>query len=208
MKKAGVLLLMICFLTIISGQNVGADAAIDWYPSESEVDYDVVVSAPDGGVNIRYGPGVEYEKLQEDMIPNGVQLHLMRQAQASNGNYWGYTQYNGLYGWIALTQVTEITSPAAETQVPAETPLPEATAAPEPTTEITQPPAVTETVTETPTPKPTIENTETPTPRAAPAQENQDSGLSKSLVIKLMVIGFILLVIAVAALVILYKRRR
>lgn len=70
------------------------------------VSYDVIVSAPDGGVNIRSGPGVEYYKVLSDMIPNNIILHVNKEAQASNGNYWGHTTYNGTSGWIALTQVS------------------------------------------------------------------------------------------------------
>ena len=73
-------------------------------------DYDVIVTAPDGGVNLRSGPGTEYDKLLSNMIPNDIILHVQKEAQASNGNYWGYTNYNGTYGWIALTQVNVLES--------------------------------------------------------------------------------------------------
>lgn len=70
--------------------------------------YNVEVTAPDGGVNMRSGAGVEYDKVLPDMIPNGTVLCITQQATASNGNSWGYTSYNGVYGWIALTQVTSL----------------------------------------------------------------------------------------------------
>ena len=74
--------------------------------------YEVEVTAPDGGVNMRSGAGVEYDKVLPNMIPNGTVLTVTQEAVASNGNSWGYTNYNGTYGWIALTQVTKYQEPA------------------------------------------------------------------------------------------------
>lgn len=59
-----------------------------------DVNYTVEVSAPDGGVNFRWGPGVEYGKIQESMIPNGTLLPIFKEATAQNGNNWGLTAYN------------------------------------------------------------------------------------------------------------------
>ena len=88
MKKKRIYCMLLTLVLLFgSVQTIWADAAIDWY-SEEAVNYDVEVSAPDGGVNIRYGPGVEYDRLMDSMIPNGVILHVTSQAQAANGNYW------------------------------------------------------------------------------------------------------------------------
>ena len=46
--------------------------------------YDVEVTAPDGGVNMRCGAGVEYDKVLPDMIPNGTVLTVTQEAVASN----------------------------------------------------------------------------------------------------------------------------
>ncbi len=73
-----------------------------------DVNYTVEVSAPDGGVNFRWGPGVEYGKIQESMIPNGTLLPIFKEATAQNGNNWGLTDYNDTSGWIALTQVSVV----------------------------------------------------------------------------------------------------
>ena len=91
-------------LALLLCQSAFADAAADWYPSNNSTSYNVQVSAPDGGCNLRYGPGVHYDRIINYMIPNGTILYITREAQASNGNYWGYTQYNGYYGWVALSQ--------------------------------------------------------------------------------------------------------
>ena len=202
-KKRKCCMLLILMLLFGSAQTIWADAAVDWYSQEA-VDYDVQVSAPDGGVNIRYGPGVEYDRLIDSMIPNGVILHVTSQAQASNGNYWGYTYYNGIYGWIALTQVSRIESvptPAPATpepvQLPSETPV--VTAAP---TE-----AVTPLVTEIPTVTPTAEPTETPSETEepektpVPEQEEKQEGImiSYRLMLKIVIGICIILVIMFTA---------
>lgn len=75
-------------------------------------------TAPDGGVNMRCGAGVEYDKVLPDMIPNGTVLTVTQEAVASNGNSWGYTNYNGTYGWIALTQVTKYEEPTEGAPIP------------------------------------------------------------------------------------------
>lgn len=74
----------------------------------SPIIYDVEVTAPDGGVNMRSGSGTEYDKVLSSMIPNGTVLSISLEATASNGNLWGFTTYNGVSGWIALTQVTSL----------------------------------------------------------------------------------------------------
>lgn len=84
----------------------------------SGTSYDVEVTAPDGGVNMRCGAGVEYDKVLPNMIPNGTVLTVTQEAVASNGNSWGYTNYNGTYGWIALTQVTKYQEPTEGAPIP------------------------------------------------------------------------------------------
>lgn len=93
------------FFLLMSAVYVWGDAASVWMGEGTETDYEVEVTAPDGGVNLRFGPGTEYEILVE-MIPNGTFLRISREAVASNGNSWGLTVYHGVQGWIALTQVT------------------------------------------------------------------------------------------------------
>lgn len=63
-----------------------------------------VVNAPDGGVNLRSGPGTEYEILV-NMIPNGTEMKIYQLKTSSKGTPWGYTKYNSTEGWIALSQV-------------------------------------------------------------------------------------------------------
>ena len=92
-----------------------ADALIEefWF-TMYDVDYYVVVDAPDGGVNLRYGAGTEYSKVLDGMIPNGTVLHIDAEARANNGKYWGATEYDGWSGFIFLGH-TKKTAPPAET---------------------------------------------------------------------------------------------
>ena len=93
-------------LSVCSGTaNVSANSFLQEL-STWETDYHVEVFAPDGGVNFRWGPGADYDKLTENMIPNGTVLHVSREATASNGNNWGLITYEEQTGWIALTQVS------------------------------------------------------------------------------------------------------
>ena len=77
----------------------------------SSADYYVYVKASDGGVNIRSGPSTSYEKLMTGMIPNGTELYI----SAQSGN-WGYTTYNGITGWIALSATTKSASAKSSSQ--------------------------------------------------------------------------------------------
>ena len=212
-KKRIYCMLLTLVLLFGSVQTIWADAAIDWY-SEEAVNYDVEVSAPDGGVNIRYGPGVESDRLMDSMIPNGVILHVTSQAQAANGNYWGYTYYNGMYGWIALTQVSRIES------VP--TPVP---VTPDPVQLPSETPSITATPSETEIPAATAEPVETETssvsetPTAEPAEtvsemkvaeqtENEGITISYRLMIKLLIgLCIILILLLAAALCLLFSKK-
>lgn len=90
---------------------VHADAIIDGGNSDTSVDYYVVVSASDGGANFRYGAGAEYDKLISNMIPNGTVLHIVGERAANTGRYWGYTEYQGLWGYVALSQTASYEAP-------------------------------------------------------------------------------------------------
>lgn len=209
-KKRKCCMLLILVLLCCSAQIIWADAAVDWYSQEA-VEYDVQVSAPDGGVNIRYGPGVEYDRLMDSMIPNGVILHVTSQAQASNGNYWGYTYYNGIYGWIALTQVSRIES--VPTPVPA---APEPVALPQETPVVTEVPTETPTVTtEAPTETPAVTThtpAETPSVTKAaekiPVPEEEGITISYRLLVKLLIALCIVLILLFTAILLLIVSKR
>ena len=77
--------LMIMLVIILTAIPVvsSADAIVEeFWELAYDVDYDVQVTAPDGGVNIRYGAGAEYPKAMDNMISNGVQLHIEKETRA------------------------------------------------------------------------------------------------------------------------------
>ena len=121
MKKTLKTCLMIALVIIMTAIPVisNADAVIEGYWDLAyDVDYDVVVTAPDGGVNLRMGPGAEYDKAQENMIKNGTELHIMQETRAENGKLWGYTCTDITSGWVFLgqcTKTTEMNSAPADT---------------------------------------------------------------------------------------------
>lgn len=86
------------------------------YEGGTATNYSVKVSAPDGGLNLRYGPGSKYE-IRVSMMPNGTILNVKKTAKADNGKMWGYTNYNGTYGWIFLNETTKIESAKPEAKV-------------------------------------------------------------------------------------------
>ena len=124
--------LMLCaglFCTVPYPREALADAAVEgFWETAYEVDYYVEVSAPDGGVNYRYGAGVEYDKVFEHMIPNGTILHIEMEARADNGKMWGQTEYQDYWGWVALSQTKRVNpgnispAPAVQETVPQQQP--------------------------------------------------------------------------------------
>ncbi|MBQ1252369.1 MAG: SH3 domain-containing protein, partial [Firmicutes bacterium] len=100
-----VLTLLLCFSC-----GVAADAAIYDYGTTRDCNYSVYVATPDGGVNLREAPTTDAYIITT--IPDFVQLQIT--MESTNGNGWGYTCYNGDYGWVALSQVSQ-TFPVKQT---------------------------------------------------------------------------------------------
>ena len=95
-----------------------ADAIVEeFWEMAYDVDYDVQVTAPDGGVNIRYGAGAEYPKAMDSMISNGVQLHIEKETRAENGKLWGYTHTGDTWGWVFLGHCTKVSELDIKTEV-------------------------------------------------------------------------------------------
>lgn len=89
-------------------------------------DFLVVVSAKEGSLNLRQGPGTNYPKIME--IPNGVQLHITNmQYNANDDFFFGNTSYNGVTGWVSLRHTTMQNTGG---QAPAPTPAPGTNGAP------------------------------------------------------------------------------
>ena len=119
-SRLGLILLIIILLFSSQVTFSHGDAIVDNYWDKAyDVDYYVIVDAWDGGVNFRYGAGTEYSKIT-DMILNGNILHITMETIGSNGRTWGYTEWQGNYGWIALSEVSYYDKAAADAQAKAE----------------------------------------------------------------------------------------
>lgn len=140
MKK--IILFLNVMLILLLGTGTAALADAITYDME-EAGYYVYVATPDGGLNMRYGPGTEYDRVMNYRIPDGVKLYI----GYTSGN-WGLTSYDGNEGWVALKQTT--TTPPAPKTTPAPTPVPTQVQTPVVTEEIqnTEPATPTETIPE------------------------------------------------------------
>ena len=118
MKKIMMILNVMLILMLGTGTVVFADAIA--YDIE-EAGYYVYVATPDGGLNMRHGPGTEYDRVMNYRIPDGVKLYI-----GYTSDNWGLTTYDGNKGWVALKQTT--TTPPAPKKTPnptvAPTPIP------------------------------------------------------------------------------------
>ena len=67
--------------------------------------YNAVVGASDGYVNLRSGAGMSYSIITP--IYNGTNLYVTAVlSNSSDGLVWGQTTYNGYTGWISINQTT------------------------------------------------------------------------------------------------------
>ena len=113
MKRIIAILVALSCLTAAFPGIVMADAAIGGGYNYQDVDFYVVVDAPDGYVNFRYGPGMEYGINYP--IYNGEVLHVFSTADNYyDGLWWGQTEYGGDWGWISLSQTSMIDNPYIE----------------------------------------------------------------------------------------------
>lgn len=95
----------------IFGEPVDFNASVDSYNEAQETIteyYYAYVNAPDGYVNLRTGPGTEYDIICP--IPNGEVLELYNEeATASNGKKWVKVAYyvDGGWntGWVIASQI-------------------------------------------------------------------------------------------------------
>ncbi len=72
----------------------------------TNVNYTARVVSPDGiGVNLREGPGSSYTKVLDKPVPVGEVLTISAEKTVQNGAAWGYTQYDGLNGWVYLAEL-------------------------------------------------------------------------------------------------------
>lgn len=153
-RAAAVLcILVISLLPVVSY----GDAVVEsFWAIAFETDYNIEVTAPDGGVNLRIGAGTQYDILLDHLIPNGTQLHVNYETKADNGKPWGHVTYQGAEGWVFLGHCTKLSSSQQQTQV--QQPEPEDTSSQA-------------AVQQQPAPQPQ------PEPQPQPQPETQDNGV-------------------------------
>lgn len=64
----------------------------------------VTTAANDGGVNMRSGPGTEFDILIE-MIPNGEKMAVSAEDFSTTGKIWYKVTYHEVEGWVSASQV-------------------------------------------------------------------------------------------------------
>lgn len=167
-----------------------ADRGAPWDFPEPE-DYYVIVSAWDG-VNIREFPGVNYKKLA--FASQGRRLHVIGSTLNENGKPW--LKIASPSGWAAASEVTK------ESQY--RPPAPATTKSTPPATSST-PAATTSTPTQTSSEEQT---TSTPAKATASKQSSQNQGVSKALLIALVVLLGFICIISVLLLYLLFVKNR
>lgn len=154
-----------------------------------DVEYDIDVNAKEGSVSLYKGPGKKYGTVSgATNIANGQKLAVTSEVDTGKGGVWGETTYNGISGWVNITEATgkdsspvEMVTDTEELVDTAEAGTQEGTAGntgkavatatptPKPTATPTAKPTVTPTPAATATP--TAEPTATATPTAEPTKE-------------------------------------
>lgn len=110
MKKTNKKIYFIVALALIfvfSSVSVWADdAGYDWYDYRDQTGILYIVTAPDGYVNMRMGPGTEYAV--RDKISNGeiLQAQYMVDTKGNGSFNWLQILYEGEYGWVAMSQIS------------------------------------------------------------------------------------------------------
>lgn len=152
-----------------------------------DVEYDIDVNAEEGSVSLYKGPGKKYGTVSGAAdIANGQKLAVTSEVDTGKGGVWGETTYNGISGWVNVTEAAgkesstvEMVADTEQLVDTVETSTQEgtagntgkavATATPKPTATPTVKP--TATPTPKPTATPTTKPTATPTSAATPTSE-------------------------------------
>lgn len=97
--------LLVMMLGLLMSVNVMADVQTGRTEPDYSTDYYMIVESKAGGIDIYSQPDLESTKLNEDQIPNGTALHIEGEVEDSENNRtWGYTEYHGMYGYVALDE--------------------------------------------------------------------------------------------------------
>ena len=97
--------LLVMILGLLMSVNVMADVQTGRTEPDYSTDYYMIVESKAGGIDIYSQPDLESTKLNEEQIPNGTALHIEGEVEDSENNRtWGYTEYHGMYGYVALDE--------------------------------------------------------------------------------------------------------
>lgn len=78
----------------------------NYWERATEVNCTATVSSLDGlGVNLRSGPDSSYETVRDNPIPDGTVLAITYQTTSLKNSWWGYTEYDGVSGWVYLDEL-------------------------------------------------------------------------------------------------------
>ena len=97
--------LLVMMLGLLMSVNVMADVQTGRTEPDYSTDYYMIVESKAGGIDIYSQPDMNSTKLNEEQIPNGTALHIEGEVEDSENNRtWGYTEYHGMYGYVALDE--------------------------------------------------------------------------------------------------------
>lgn len=97
--------LLVMMLGLLMSVNVMADVQTGRTEPDYNTDYYMIVESKAGGIDIYSQPDLESTKLNEEQIPNGTALHIEGEVEdGENNRTWGYTEYHGMYGYVALDE--------------------------------------------------------------------------------------------------------
>lgn len=92
--------LMLIFLTAVP---VYADVQSGKNEPDYKTDYYMIIESKAGGIDIYAEPDLESAKLNDQLIPNGMALHIEGEVtDEKNSRTWGYTEYRGMNGYVPL----------------------------------------------------------------------------------------------------------
>ena len=97
--------LLVMILGLLMSVNVMADVQTGRTEPDYSTDYYMIVESKAGGIDIYSQPDMNSTKLNEEQIPNGTALHIEGEVEdTENNRTWGYTEYHGMYGYVALDE--------------------------------------------------------------------------------------------------------
>ena len=97
--------LLVMILGLLMSVNVMADVQTGRTEPDYSTDYYMIVESKAGGIDIYSQPDMNSTKLNEEQIPNGTALHIEGEVEdGENNRTWGYTEYHGMYGYVALDE--------------------------------------------------------------------------------------------------------